>query len=113
MFRALGVFHWRAANYRNSIKESISAIESLAKQLAGSQKADLNQALDTMQSRGVPCHPAFKSAIKKMHGYTSDEPGIRHALFEEDDIRFEDAQVMLVCCSAFINYLIAKSSDVQ
>jgi len=45
-----------------------------------------------------------------IYGYTSDEGGIRHAMLEEKIIDFEDAKFMLVSCSAFINYLIMKST---
>jgi hypothetical protein len=45
-----------------------------------------------------------------MYGYTSDAQGIRHALMDEPNLSFEDAKFMLVSCSAFVNYLIAKAA---
>lgn len=47
---------------------------------------------------------------KKRYGWTSDTPGIRHALMTEPDLHVEDAKFMLVACSAFINYVIAKAA---
>lgn len=55
-------------------------------------------------------HSDLKEAFKKLYGYTSDADGIRHALMDESNLDFEDAKFMLVSCSAFTNYLIAKAA---
>ncbi len=94
-------------DYRNSIKESISAVEALAIIISKKPKAKLKDALEEIE-KVVNLHPALKESFIKLYGYTSDASGIRHALLEEEDINFEDAKFMLVSCSAFINYLIAK-----
>lgn len=102
----------KSPDYRNSIKESISAVESICTLVAGTKKAELTQALTAMKKKGIHLHPALEQAFIKLYGYTSDEDGIRHALVEEPDLHFEDAKFMLVACSAFINYLKLKSSKV-
>jgi len=94
-------------DYRNSIKESISAVESLVKLISSDKKGDLNRAIRKLEEK-IYIHPALKEAFIKLYGYTSDEGGIRHAMLESNNISFEDAKYMLVSCSAFINYLIAK-----
>ncbi|BCA79290.1 hypothetical protein [Desulfuromonas sp. AOP6] len=92
-------------DYRNSIKESISAVESLVKNISTDDKATLGNALKQLQdSRGL--HPALKNAFSSLYGYTSDAQGIRHALMEESTLTKADARFMLVSCSAFINYII-------
>lgn len=96
-------------DYRNSIKESISAIESICKIITHDKKATLVQTLTEIESK-VELHSALKKAFINLYGYTSDEQGIRHALMDESKIDFEDAKFMLVSCSAFINYLKAKIS---
>ena len=94
-------------DYRNSIKESISAVEALVNALNG-KKGTLGQALKKL---GVDTHPALEDAFAKLYAYTSDANGIRHALMEkESDLGFEDAKFMLVSCSAFVNYLLAKAA---
>lgn len=95
-------------DYRNSIKESISAIESLVKVLLEDEKATLGQALKRLEAdHGL--HPALKGAFDKLYGYTSDSGGIRHALKDGDvQVNAEEARFMLVTCSAFVNYLITK-----
>ena len=96
-------------DYRNSIKESISAVEAICNLIIGSDHSTLGEALKKIESK-VVIHPALKSAFSALYGYTSSADGIRHALLDQSTLDFEDAKFMLVSCSAFINYLIAKSS---
>jgi hypothetical protein len=95
-------------DYRNSIKESISAVESLINKINSSDSDTLGSALNKIDS-SVKIHPALKKGFKKIYGYTSDSDGIRHALIEMSNCDFEDAKLMLVSCSAFINYIITKA----
>jgi hypothetical protein len=108
--RALDLFADRKSpDYRNSIKESISAVEAICQLISGDAKAPLGQTLKVIKDK-VGLHPALEKAFSCLYGYTSDAEGIRHALLEEPTLNFEDAKFMLVSCSAFINYLITKSS---
>jgi hypothetical protein len=96
-----------APDHRNSIKESISAVESLCKNLTSDPTATLGQALKPLEDKGI-IHPALKSALAKLYGYTSDSGGIRHAMLDEPCLTFSDSKFMLVVCTAFANYLVAK-----
>lgn len=92
-------------DYPNSIKESISAVESLVKSTLGTEKGTLGGLLSELDRR-TPLHPAYKSALSSLYGYTSDEGGIRHGKSDTDrQVTFEEAKFMLVVCSAFINYV--------
>jgi len=95
-------------DYRNSIKESISAVEGICKLIEGNPKSTLGKALNRIESK-ISIHSDLKDAFKNLYGYTSDSDGIRHALMNESNLDFEDAKFMLVSCSAFINYLIVKT----
>jgi hypothetical protein len=95
-------------DYRNSIKESISAVESICKIIAKDDTADLAKALRRL-NESIPLHGALKVAFEKLYAYTSDAEGIRHSLLDESTLDHEDALFMLVSCSAFINYLITKA----
>lgn len=98
-----------APDYRNSIKESISAVESLCKIIMRTDKATLGQVLKSLEdSHGL--HPALKSSLSSLYGYTSDADGIRHAMLEESSLTFIDAKFMLVFCTNFINYLVSKTN---
>lgn len=94
-------------DYRNSIKESISAVESLAKELTSNPKATLGDALATLEKRGN-MHPSLKRSLSALYGYTSDEGGIRHAMLDEPELSAADAKFILIACSAFINYMKEK-----
>jgi hypothetical protein len=96
-------------NFRNSIKESISAVESICQIIAKDKKATLGQALKKVEE-SIPIHKALKNAFSQLYGYTNEEGGIRHALLAEPNVEFEDARFMLISCSAFVNYLKEKVS---
>jgi len=101
----------KSPDYRNSIKESISAVEAICRLIAGKKKTTLGEALKIIEKKSkVELHPALEKAFDRLYGYTNDTDGIRHALLEESNLDFEDAKFMLVSCSAFINYLVVKSS---
>lgn len=98
-------------DYRNSIKESISAVESICKLIVKDEKTTLGWALKKLEKDNIiQLHPSLKDAFIKLYDYTNDADGIRHALKEESNLDFEDAKFMLVSCSAFVNYLITKVS---
>ncbi len=99
-------------DYRNSIKESISAVESMVKLITKKEKATLSEALKII-NESISIHSALKEGFNKIYGYTGDEDGIRHSIMEEKEINFEDAKYMLVSCSAFINYLIVKADKAK
>lgn len=95
-------------DYRNSIKESISAIEGLGKLISGKPKDTLAASLDKIKGK-INIHQSLEQGFKKIYGYTSDEGGIRHAMTDATSCELEDARFMLVSCSAFVNYLIVKA----
>lgn len=96
-------------DYKNSIKESISAVESICQVITKNEHSTLGDAIKRLETNGVTIHPSLKQAFLKLYGYTTDQGGIRHAegMFESE-VTFEEAKFMLVSCSAFINYLIAE-----
>jgi hypothetical protein len=95
-------------DFRNSIKESISAVESLSKIIVQDNKTTLGKALKAIEKKhNIP--NSLKNAFSALYGYTSDEGGIRHSLLERNvKIDLEEARFMLIACSAFVNYLISK-----
>jgi len=91
-------------DYANSIKESISAVESLV-QIQLGKTGTLGKLIDKLD-----VHPALKKGFSNLYGWTSSEKtGIRHAGYNEELKPEEpEARYMLVTCSAFVNYAIAK-----
>lgn len=99
-------------DYRNSVKESISAVESVCRIICGSDSATLGEALKRMDAQGrIRLHPSLIKGFVNIYGYTSDEQGIRHSLMDEPGVGFADAKYMLVGCSAFVSFLIEKSAE--
>lgn len=95
-------------DYRNSIKESISAVESVARTLGKGNSKGLSDALDELAKK-TNLHGALRTGFINLYGYTSDEDGIRHAILDSPTVGFDEAKYMVVSCSAFVNYLISKA----
>jgi hypothetical protein len=101
-------------DYRNSIKESISAVEAICALIADNKDATLGDALSIIQRKSkIDLHKSLRNAFDKLYEYTSDAEGIRHAILDEPNLHFEDAKFMLVSCSAFVNYLKMKVSKAE
>ena len=98
-------------DYRNSIKESISAVEALCREITG--ETTLGDALRVWEKKGVKISTFLKSGIEKLYIYTNDKrTGIRHALMDEaESPQYDEAKFMLVTCSAFVNYIQGKRSN--
>lgn len=94
-------------DYKNSIKESITAVESMCCIICG-EKVELGKALGRLEKNGIYIHGAMKNGFQSLYGYTSDESGIRHGGIEDKEVTEEDAKFMLITCSAFVNYLKVK-----
>lgn len=94
-------------DYRNSIKESISAVESMARLLIGDDKATLGDALRQLEKNGK-LHSALKNGFSSIYGYTNDADGIRHSMMEMPNLSGHDAKFFLLSCTSFINYLKTK-----
>ena len=93
-------------DYRNSIKESIQAVESACRLVAKMPKATLSDALKKIPN----LHPALAQGFDKIYGYTSDAQGIRHSLTEQAvPNTYGEAKFMLVACSGFVSYLQAAA----
>jgi len=96
-------------DYSSSVRESIHAVESVAKRLAPSANT-LGAALSVLEKGGT-LHPALKKGFSKLYGYTSDEQGIRHALLDrtDADVGADEALFMLGACAAFAGFLARRA----
>lgn len=113
--KALSLFSDRKnPDYENSIKESISAVESICCIITGESgsQATLGKTLKKLKDNGIHIHKAMESAFSSLYGYTSGEDGIRHGGIDFINVPPEDAKFMLISCSAFVNYLIEKQAKI-
>lgn len=96
-------------DYQNSIKESISAVESIVNIVIGRTNVALNRGLNDLP---FEIDNNFKQGIIRIYSWTSSADGIRHGAHEGEILSgFDEAKYMLVSCSAFINYLISKYNE--
>ncbi len=96
----------RLKDWAGSIRESIHAVESVARQLDSKASGTLGPALESLEKRQT-LHPALKDAFSKLYGYTSNEQGIRHALLDQSNanVGMDEAVFMLGACASFASYL--------
>ena len=99
------------ADYKNSIKESISAVEALFRIKTGENTFGPAYA---KIKKSITIHPRIQEAIQKVYDYTNQpDTGIRHSKVEGDETMVPDAsecQFMIIICSAIINYIQDKYS---
>lgn len=99
-----------SGRYAESVRESIHAVESVARAITGLPKPVLPDAMKKIVERHE-IHPALYQGLDKLYGWTSDEKGVRHALNSEAaKVDIPEAQFMLGACAAFVSYLIGKST---
>lgn len=99
-------------DYRNAIKEAISSVESTFSAINQEKSSSLPSAIGKAEKAGLEIPPALKEGIKKIYGWTSDENGVRHALFDgEARVGEAEARLMIVMCASLVNFLIIRSQE--
>ncbi len=94
-------------NYKDSFKNSISAVESLCKIILKNENTSLGQALNQIENnQKIKLNRTLKKGYSVLYGFASNEA--RHGTIKESEIDYDLAKYMIVSCSAFINYLISK-----
>ena len=95
-------------DFRNSIKESISALESNLRKKTGENT--LGKALKEIQKTGIDLNPQLVSGLTSIYAWTNGKDGIRHAIIDAPNVTIEDAKLMLILNSALVNYLRSKEA---
>jgi hypothetical protein len=112
---AAAVGHYRKrprAEYEDSLKDSILALEDLVKIMV-SPKGAFSQLIKELK-----IHKALKEALEKLYGWASDVADVRHAKGEIPQEKVPiysvgeaEARLALVLASALANYLISKQPN--
>ena len=99
-------------DWAGSIRESIHAVESVARQIAPEDTDTLTKALNSIDNRR-PLHSNLKDGLKALYWYTSDEQGLRHALLDREkaSVGMDEAVFMLGACASFASYLWRKHAS--
>ena len=106
--------HINAQRFAESIKDSIHAVESVARQI-NPESRTLKHALDELEKKKLLKHPGLKEGFKNLYWYTSNEQGIRHSLREKDlpDVGLDEAMFMFGAYASFAAYLVNKHHKMQ
>ena len=96
--------------FADAVRESIHAVESVAKVISGQESVTLGPAIKELKDQKLLTHGALAEGFKNLYGYTNDEKGIRHALLEKGDANVgqEEAVFMFGACASFCGYLCRK-----
>lgn len=96
-------------DYQNSCKESITAVESICREITGEET--LGKSLPKLQNY-FPLHQRLQESIQKLYDYSNQkDTGIRHAIVGTDYSNVPgqaEAMLLLVECSAIVNFLTSK-----
>lgn len=98
--------------YYNSINHSIKALEVSLKIIFNLPKKPLGELLKNLYSK-KEFYITYKSVIDKIYKWTNDKVPVRHSHtndFNEKEYHNE-AKLILVTCSTFINYIIAEHAE--
>lgn len=90
----------------NSVKESISAIESVCR-IFYPGAATLGEALKMMKKDGS-VSTLLISVIEKFYAYANAEPAVRHGSDKDSSVQEYDAELALHFAAAFIRTLILR-----
>ncbi len=95
--------------WAQSVHESISAVESVARQIAPGTNS-LGAALNQLRRDGLLEHRALEQGLGNLYGYTSDEQGVRHSLLDQgqSNVGQDEAVFMMGACASFASYLWRK-----
>ncbi len=90
--------------FRESIEQSILAVEAIAKKITGDKNATLASLCHT--AKILPSNSKARQALFNLYNYTSSKEGIRHPLTNESPpVTLAWARFMLVVSSAFVNLI--------
>lgn len=105
--------HINARQFADSVSDSISAVESVARLIAP-ESSTLGEALKILEKKGLLDNRQLKNGFEKLYAYTNSEQGIRHALLEKDapHVGLDEAMFMFGACASFAAYLVNKQRQV-
>ena len=105
--------HINRRRFADSVRESISAVESVARRIAP-ESSTLGEALKILERKGSLANKQLKNGFEKLYAYTNSEQGIRHPLLDKNapDVGLDEAMFMYGACASFAAYLVNKQRQV-
>jgi len=102
--KAQSYIHQHPIDEANSIKEIVSAIESVARELFP-KASTLGDAIKLMR-KDVRYAPLLVEALEKLYAYSNATPLVRHGHTTKGHPRLPEAELALFLGTAFIRYVI-------
>jgi hypothetical protein len=98
-------------DYANSVRESVTALESLVKLITGTDTVDMNKVKQLLNLDDAK----LASSIVSLWGYSNEKPGVRHARGDGDEKSPTASEALLVLSTSatLISYLIAIRGEKQ
>lgn len=96
-------------DYLNSVKESVSAVEGIARVACNEPKKTLSDLIPKLRQEHLS-HPAMGKILEAIYAVRSDEPGAAHAAHKTSSFKHTDAEFILNVSSAVIIYLMRQST---
>lgn len=106
--KAVSYLHQHPIDEANSIKEIVSALESVSKVLLPKAKT-LGDAVKTMR-KDDRFSPHLIDALEKLYVFSNATPLVRHGHAEAGKPSLHEAELALFIGAAFIRYLISQES---
>lgn len=107
--KALQALHGRPADPKGAIRESLNAVEAVARIITGKDKAQLAECLGAIYGPSTADHrKALAASLKSLYGYASTIPGARHGQHADVEVSFEEALLAVRMSGAAIAFLVAE-----
>ncbi len=108
MAKALAKFALRPTpDCENAAKEAASAVES-ALNTANAKALAVGEAVKLF-TKTYSVHSALMESASKLFGYASDRDGVRHAGKGGAPVDANEARLVIVCASSWVNFISAKA----
>ena len=100
---------FNSVQFADSIRESIHAVESVARRIDPKSSSTLAPALRNLK-QNIYLNSQFLSGVEKIYAYTNSEEGLRHPLIDDENAQADDSDAlfMIGACASFCSYLVAK-----
>lgn len=107
--KALQALHGRPGDPKGAIRESLNAIEAVARIITGKEKSQLGDCLTTIYGQSAADHhKALAASLKSLYGYASSIPGARHGQHADVEVSFEEALLAVRMSGAAIAFLVTE-----
>ena len=94
-------------DYADAVRCAIAAVESAMRILDGKAKT-LGDAIKRARKAGTSYNQRLLDGLEKLYAYASE--AVRHGSNEPVEVTEPEAKLMIVTCSAIVNYLLSEYS---